>query len=36
MLQTCDRIYLLTGPDGTTIVLEQARAMPQPQWLAAP
>jgi anti-sigma regulatory factor (Ser/Thr protein kinase) len=23
MLQTCDRIYLLTGPQGTTVVLEQ-------------
>jgi anti-sigma regulatory factor (Ser/Thr protein kinase) len=23
MLQTCDRIHLLTGPGGTTVVLEQ-------------
>jgi PAS domain S-box len=25
MLQSCDRVYLLTGPTGTTVVLEQER-----------
>ena len=28
MLQTCDRLWLLTGPEGTTVVLEQDREMP--------
>lgn len=28
MLQTCDRIWLLTGPGGTTVVLEQQRTAP--------
>jgi anti-sigma regulatory factor (Ser/Thr protein kinase) len=33
ILRTCDRVYLLTGPTGTTIVLEQARRPPEPEWL---
>jgi len=33
MIQTCDRIYLLTGTAGTTIVLEQERTPPSPAWL---
>jgi len=32
MLQTADRTYLLTGPTGTTIVLEQYRTPPKPIW----
>jgi PAS domain S-box-containing protein len=32
MLQTCDRIYLLTGQQGTTVVMEQARTAPPPMW----
>ncbi|BDI34417.1 hypothetical protein CCAX7_64680 [Capsulimonas corticalis] len=32
MLQTVDRMYLLTGPTGTTIVLEQDRTPPPPAW----
>ena len=35
MLRTCDRIYLLTGPEGTTLVLEQNRTPPEPAWLSA-
>jgi PAS domain S-box-containing protein len=33
MLQTCDRVYLLTGPHGTTVVLEQERDAPGPPWV---
>ncbi len=33
MLQTADRVYLLTGVDGTTIVMEQAKEPPQTAWL---
>jgi anti-sigma regulatory factor (Ser/Thr protein kinase) len=33
MLKTCDRVYLLTGREGTTVVLEQERREPQPVWL---
>jgi hypothetical protein len=33
MLQTCDRVYLLTGATGTTVVLEQERNAPEPTWL---
>ena len=29
-----DRLFLLTGPQGTTIVLEQERVRPQPAWLS--
>ena len=32
MLQTVDRMYLLTGPTGTTIVLEQDHVPPPPVW----
>jgi PAS domain S-box-containing protein len=35
MLRTCDRVYLLTGPHGTTVVLEQQRDRPEPPWLRA-
>ena len=33
MLQTADRLWLLTGPMGTTVVLEQGREAPLPNWL---
>jgi PAS domain S-box-containing protein len=33
MMQTADRLYLLTGPEGTTVVLEQDRVAPLPAWL---
>ncbi len=33
MLETIDRLYLLTGPTGTTVVLEQERDRPLPAWL---
>lgn len=33
MLETVDRLYLLTGPSGTTIVLEQEQDRPLPAWL---
>ena len=33
MLDTVDRLYLLTSPTGTTIVLEQDREKPIPVWL---
>lgn len=33
MLRTADRLYLLTGPQGTTVVQEQGRSEPEPQWL---
>lgn len=32
-VKTCDRIFLLTGPAGTTVVLEQERTPPPPDWL---
>ncbi|MCW3058575.1 MAG: ATP-binding protein [Capsulimonas sp.] len=32
MLQTVDRVYLLTGPMGTTLVLEQDCVAPLPAW----
>jgi PAS domain S-box-containing protein len=35
MLQAVDRIWLLTGPTGTTVVLEQDRTPPDPSWLQA-
>lgn len=36
MLQTADRVWLLTGPSGTTVVLEQGRsARLTPAWLTA-
>ena len=33
MLETVDRLSLLTGPAGTTVVLEQEREKPLPAWL---
>lgn len=33
MLRTCDRVHLLTGPFGTTVVLEVDRTPPAPIWL---
>lgn len=33
MLETADRLFLLTGPTGTTLVLEQDRTPPSPAWL---
>jgi PAS domain S-box-containing protein len=33
MLKTADRVYLLTGAGGTTLVLEQNREAPLPPWL---
>lgn len=32
MLSTADRLWLLTGPGGTTVVLEQDRVAPQRPW----
>ena len=33
MMQQIDRVYVLTGPTGTTVVLEQDREEPPPAWL---
>lgn len=33
MLNTVDRVFLLTGAEGTTLVLEQERTPPEPVWL---
>ena len=34
MVLTCaDRVHLLTGPAGTTVVIEQFHEPPQPAWL---
>jgi PAS domain S-box-containing protein len=33
MIETADRLYLMTGPTGTTVVLEQDRERPLPAWL---
>jgi anti-sigma regulatory factor (Ser/Thr protein kinase) len=33
ILKTCDRVWLLTGASGTTVVLEQERNAPEPAWL---
>ncbi len=35
ILQTADRLYLLTDPTGTTVVLEQDRVPPIARWLLA-
>lgn len=32
ILKTIDRLYLLTGPSGTTVVIEQERLAPEPDW----
>ncbi|MCW3061375.1 MAG: diguanylate cyclase [Capsulimonas sp.] len=34
MLETSDRLYLLTGPGGTTVIVEQDENPPLPAWLA--
>jgi PAS domain-containing protein/anti-sigma regulatory factor (Ser/Thr protein kinase) len=34
MLKTIDRVWLLTGPSGTTLVLEQEREAPEASWLS--
>jgi anti-sigma regulatory factor (Ser/Thr protein kinase) len=36
LLNTADRVWLLTGPTGTTVVLEQGRHAPPPGWLSPP
>jgi len=33
MLKTADRVYLLTGKGGTTVVIEEERTPPLPLWL---
>ncbi len=33
MLRTADRVYLLTGPEGTTVAIEQDRAPALPVWM---
>jgi PAS domain S-box-containing protein len=33
MLQTADRVHLLTRPGGTTVVIEKERTAPEPLWL---
>jgi anti-sigma regulatory factor (Ser/Thr protein kinase) len=33
MLKLCDRVYLLSGPGGTTVVLEQEKEEPLPHWM---
>ncbi len=33
ILHTCDRVWLLTGTSGTTIVMEQDRTPPEPDWM---
>ena len=33
ILETVDRLFLLTGPTGTTLVLEQDKVAPVPAWL---
>ena len=35
MLSFCERVYLLTGGDGTTVVLERARRAIEPSWFQA-
>lgn len=34
MLETADHLYLLTGPEGTTALIEQEREPPLPGWLS--
>jgi PAS domain S-box-containing protein len=36
MLHTCDRLWLWSTSAGTTIVLEQDVAVPEPEWLSRP
>jgi anti-sigma regulatory factor (Ser/Thr protein kinase) len=33
VLKSTDRTYLLTGPNGTTVVIEQDRDPPPPAWM---
>lgn len=33
ILQSVDRVWLLTGPEGTVVVMEQSREEPLPAWL---
>ena len=33
ILKTVDRVWLLTGPEGTTVVMEQERNAAEPVWL---
>jgi hypothetical protein len=33
ILETVHRVWLLTGPSGTTVVLEMDRTAPEPGWL---
>jgi len=33
MVQATNRLWLLTGPTGTTVVLEVGREAPSPDWL---
>jgi len=35
ILRCIDRLYLLTGPNGTTVVLEKEKTEPEPAWLRA-
>ncbi|HEX5322360.1 MAG TPA: PAS domain S-box protein [Capsulimonadaceae bacterium] len=35
MLNTCDRIWLLTGTSGTTVVLEQDGQIAEPEWMGS-
>ena len=35
MIETIDRLVLLTGPTGTTVVLEQEKLPPQPLWMVS-
>jgi PAS domain S-box-containing protein len=34
VLATAEKVWLLTGPTGTTVVIEQGRDLPKPHWLA--
>jgi len=34
MLRTADRVWLLTGPAGTTVVVEKDRDAAEPAWLS--
>jgi hypothetical protein len=36
MLKTADRVHLLTGTNGTTVVIEQERDAPMPPWMTTP
>jgi PAS domain S-box-containing protein len=35
MIESVDRLWLLTGPEGTTVVMEKDREEPLPAWLEA-